>query len=210
MTLYDISVPLSASLASYEGDPPVQIDPWTRMTSGAPADVSRLSLSSHSGTHVDAPAHFLPEGRGVDQIDLHACIGPAEVIDLTPLAGALIDAAALASRTPAGTERLLLKTRNSRLWQSQQMNKNFIALAPDAAAWLAAAGARLAGIDYLSIAPFDDPAPVHRILLAAGIVILEGLDLSEVPAGRYQLICLPLRLPSLDGAPARAVLIAGD
>lgn len=210
MKIYDISVPIGPKLHTYDGDPPTLIEPWTRLSVGDPADVSRLSLGTHTGTHVDAPAHFLAGGRTVDQLDLGACIGPAEVLDLTALGPALITSAALEKLAPPPAERLLLKTQNSRLWTECEVRTNFAALSDDAAEWMVAHGIRLVGIDYLSIAPFSDPAPVHERLLAADIVILEGLDLSSVSAGSYTLICLPLRLIGADGAPARAILLSEE
>ena len=210
MAIHEISVPVRPELHGYAGDPPTLIEPWTRLAAGDMASISRVSLGTHTGTHVDAPAHFLPDGRTVDQLDLGGCIGPAEVLDLTRFGLAPIDASVLERLAPPNVERLLLKTENSRLWRATEAQTTFAALTEEAAAWLVARGLRLIGIDYLSIAPFSDPAPVHRILLSAGIVILEGLDLSAVSEGSYTLLCLPVRLAGGDGAPARAVLLSED
>ena len=210
MTLHEISAPLRPALHHYDGDPPVTIEPWTRLAAGDLADVSRLSLSTHAGTHVDAPSHFLPGAAGVEAIDLGACVGPAIVLDLSDLHADRIDRPVLEALLPRGTERLLLKTRNSSYWQAERPRTDFVALTADAAQWLVERGLRLVGIDYLSIAPFDDPAPVHRVLLSAGVVVLEGLDLSAITAGSFMLICLPLLVPGVDGAPARAVLLDGS
>ncbi len=201
--LYDISLPISDSLPVWPGDPSVTV---TR-TGTLPA-VSQISLGSHAGTHVDPPAHFLPGGATVDQLPLEVLIGPAWVAHLPgpgPIGAATLEAAVI----PVGTTRLLLRTENSirRLVQSG-FDTAFVALAPDAAAWLLDRGVRLIGIDGPSIEPYGAPgAPVHHVLLAAGVVIVENLALAEVAAGAYQLICLPLRITAGDGAPARAVLV---
>ena len=207
MRLYDLSVPLWSGLPIYEGDPATVVEPWSRLADGALAEVSRLALGSHTGTHVDAPAHFLLGARTIDTIDLGACIGPSTVVDLGAAELRRIDRASLEATVPPGADRILLKTSNSARWKQDGVRHDFVALAEDAAEWLAGRGTKLVGIDYLSIAPYDDPGPVHRILLRAGVVILEGLDFSGVPAGAYTLVCLPLRIAGADGAPARAVLI---
>jgi arylformamidase len=210
MRYYDISVPVSASLPVYDGDPPVELALRQAMARGDIADVRSLSMGVHCGTHLDAPAHFLPGGTTIDRTDPMAGIGPAVVIDLSSLAGETIGRADLASRLPAGVERVLLRTRSSALWRQATFSQDFVALAPEAAALLVEHRLRLVGIDYLSIAPASDPGPVHRALLQAGVLILEGLDLSAVPAGSYTLVCLPLRLEGAEAAPTRAVLLAED
>jgi arylformamidase len=210
MKLYDISTPIRPGMQLYAGDPPTLMAPWTSLSTGDPASVSRISIGTHTGTHVDAPAHFLLGGATVDRIDLGACIGPVDVVDLLALSAARVDTDILRERMPDGAERLLLKTHDGSLWDAPAMQNDFAALTDGAAAWLVGRGVRLVGIDYLSVAPVSDPAPVHRTLLAAGVVILEGLDLRAVAAGRYTLVCLPLRLHDADGAPARAVLLRDE
>jgi arylformamidase len=207
VTIFDISVPVHQDLPVYPGDPSIEIKRWAQLAQGDLADVSQLSMGVHTGTHVDAPAHFLPGGGAVDSIDLSACIGPAVVIDAREVGYGPIDARFLAARMSTGCRRVLLKTQNSLLWKVASPSDQFAALTPDAARMLAQRNIALVGIDYLSIAPAEDPATVHTELLLAGIVILEGLDLSEISAGPYTLICLPLRLRGAEGAPARAVLI---
>ena len=207
MRILDVSVPLSGRLPVYEGDPDTIVERWESMAAGALADVTRLQIGTHTGTHVDAPSHFLAGARTVDDLDLSACIGAVEVVDLTSLGDRLIGVADLAGRMSDDCERLLIKTQNSRLWSESRPAKSFAALSEPAAAYLVAQKLRLVGIDYLSIAPASDPGPVHRALLAAGAVILEGLDLHTVAAGRYTLACLPLRVAGAEGAPARAVLL---
>jgi arylformamidase len=204
--MYDITVPIRGGMVVYEGDPDVTLVRATSLAEGHLANVSRLELGVHTGTHIDAPVHFIDGRPGVDAIALDALIGPAQVVDATHLEGH-IDRAAVASPGIAdGVERVLFKTRNSRLWELDEFSADFIGLTEDAADVLVERGVRLVGIDYLSIAPKADPAPTHRVLLEAGVVIVEGLDLRAVPPGTYELICLPLRIMDCDGAPARAVL----
>ncbi len=210
MRYYDVSVPVSTGLPVYEGDPGVQIELVAAMARGGIADVRSLSMGVHTGTHMDAPAHFIPGGASIDALDLSICIGPAQVVDLGNSDQALIQRADLEARLAPGVERLLLRTPNSALWRQPGFKPGFVALDESAAALLVERGVRLAGIDYLSIAPSGAPAPVHRILLRAGIAILEGLDLSGVPEGRFTLVCLPLRLAGAEAAPARAILLAED
>lgn len=206
MTWIDISVPIRPGMPIYEGDPAVGLERVTSLAIGDLANVSRLDFGVHTGTHIDAPVHFLDGGGGVESLSPEALIGPAFVADATHLT-ADIDAAALRTvGIPSGVERLLLKTHNSRLWDLDHFSDDFIGLTDDAAREVIARGIRLVGIDYLSIAPRHDPAPTHRALLEAGVVILEGLDLRRVSAGSYELVALPLLIPGSDGGPTRALL----
>lgn len=209
---YDVTLPLRADIPTYPGEPGPRREDLARIDRGDPANVGALSLGLHTGTHVDAPIHFLPGGTGVDQLPLDALIGPATLVEID--ADRLVGAADL-DRHLAGhpADRVLLKTRNSSVWSSRPTKflRDYVALGLDGAEWLIERGARLIGIDYLSIEGFDAPGhPVHRLLLGAGVVILEGVDLSAVPPGRYDLACLPLLIPGADGAPARVVLTADD
>ncbi|MGH9011504.1 MAG: cyclase family protein [Acidimicrobiia bacterium] len=192
--IIDISRPLSQATPVWPGDPPVIVEPVARVEDGDPAAVSRLALGTHTGTHVDPPAHFFPGEVAVDALPLDVLVGPAVVADFP--AGP-IDRAALESLSLAdGSARLLLKT-----------GADAGAVTTDGARWLVERGVRLVGADTLSIEPETDDYPVHRILLGAGVVIVEGLDLTAVVPGSYELVCLPLRIAGGDGAPARAVLI---
>lgn len=207
MRIIDVSVTVHPGMHVYAGDPPVRIERVSSLEQGALANVSRLDFGAHTGTHIDAPAHFIDGASGADALDLDALLGPAFVIDATA-ATTDIDAAFLSALPiPSGTERLIFKTQNSRLWERAAFASDFIGVRADAAEELVRRGVGLVGIDYLSIAPKSDPAPTHRTLLAAGVVILEGLNLRSVEAGPYDLVCLPLRIAGADGAPARAVLI---
>lgn len=210
MKMYDISLTVTPGLPVWPGDPSVRLERVSKMEEGAHNNVSQLALSVHAGTHVDAPYHFIADGITIEQLALDALVGPAQVIEL-PEGCDLIGAEDLKQAGIAeGTERLLLKTRNSRYWEQPGLpfQRDFASLAPDGAEYLVQRGVKLIGIDYFSIAPFGDSIPTHRALLGAKMVILEGADLSKVPVGQYQLYCLPLKLGGSDGAPARAILIA--
>lgn len=208
MKIYDISLPISPHLPVWPGDPPVEIDRLASIASGSDANVSRLACGVHMGTHVDAPLHFIDGGESVDQLALSTLVGRAHVVDVrgeATITSATLETLGITKKA----RRVLFKTDNSRLWSegAREFRENFIALQPDAAEWLVDRGIMLVGIDYLSIAPFDDSIPTHQVLLEAGVVIVEGLNLSAVPPGRYALYCLPLTLVGSDGAPARVILM---
>jgi arylformamidase len=207
VTIVDISVPIRPGMVVWADDPPVVLERIESMTDGAHANVSRLDFGVHTGTHVDAPVHFIDGAPGADALDLEALIGPAVVVDATAVERHL-DAQVLSGlRIPDGATRLVFKTRNSELWGSERFETGFLGVTEDGARWLVERGVRLVGIDYLSIAPFGQSVPTHRLLLGAGVAILEGTDLRGVEPGEYELICLPLRIVASDGAPARAVLV---
>jgi arylformamidase len=210
MPIYDVTVPLSNDLPTYPGDPGIEIRDWLSLSSGDAANVSTLSFGAHTGTHVDAPAHFIEGAAKVESLALDVLIGEAEVIEVPEDYGIIDDQFVLAHCTP-GTMRILFKTRNSAFWSETQphFHTDFTYLELKAATTLVQQGTKLIGIDYLSIEKFGQKNhETHLALLSHGVVILEGLNLSKVPAGKYELICLPLRLRSNkgDGAPARAVL----
>ncbi|HVN56381.1 MAG TPA: cyclase family protein [Anaerolineaceae bacterium] len=210
MVLYDISITITPEMPVWPGDPRVRLERISQIAAGDMANVSRLECGVHTGTHLDAPIHFVEGGAAVEQLPLDVLIGPVEVVQ-APDEIDLIDATFLDTvGLPARIERVLFKTRNSRIWTSgvEGFQKDFVALAPDGARFLVEHGIRLVGIDYLSIAPFDDPVPTHQILLERGVIALEGVNLSAVEPGRYILYCLPLKLGGSDGAPARTVLIS--
>lgn len=206
MTTYDVTVPVRPGIVVYPGDPAYHVSRVSSITDGAPANLSAISCTAHTGTHVDAPVHFLPGGGGVETLSLDAMIGPASVVDARGVEGHIDVEALRGLDLPDGAKRVLFRTRNSALWRARLFAADYIALTEDAANELVARGVRLVGIDYLSVAPYDDPAPTHVALLRAGVVILEGLDLSAVEPGAYALTCLPLLLEGLDGAPARVLL----
>jgi len=205
VAIYDISVPVREGMPVWPGDPEVQVRKALALARGDAANVSALSLGAHTGTHMDAPYHFLEEGLAIDRIPLELCVGPARVVEVPALVA--IGPADLEPLPVRGCVRLLLKTRNSTLWRREGFQEDFVHLTGEGAAFLVAAGVRLLGIDYLSVEGYRvTGAPAHHALLQAGVFLLEGLDLSAVPPGEYELLCLPLRLTGADGAPARALL----
>ncbi len=205
--LFDISVPLKTSMPVYPGDTPFSVDRTLSISRGDDYNLSRLQLSAHAGTHVDAPLHFIDDGADVTRLPLTALIGPAHVVDATGISTD-IDAATLARLDiPPDAHRLLFKTPNSGLWDRDEFSDHFRGITADAAEILVSRGVQLVGIDYLSLAPASDPSPAHITLLKAGVVILEGADLRNIEPGPYRLICLPLLVEGCEGAPARAVLL---
>jgi arylformamidase len=208
MRTYDITVTISPNLPTWPGDPGVELERVEKIEDGSNANVSRVDMGVHTGTHVDAPYHFLQDGITVDQINLSLLTGRAYVLHLPEVdvitAPVLEDA-----QIPPRTRRVLFKTRNSDYWAMEEevFQTDFVGLSEDGAEYLVRRGVKLVGMDYLSIAPYKQTRPTHEKLLAAGVVVVEGLDLSEVSQGRYTLYCLPLKIAKSDGAPARAILI---
>ena len=209
MTIHDITVPVSPDMPVWPGDPPVALEQVSAMDKGEHANVSRLCCSAHTGTHVDAPHHFLNDGRTVESLPLDVLTGAARVVSIPDEVEVITAGILEGASIPSGTSRLLLKTRNSHIWErgEQHFQPDFVGVSADGAEWLARRGVKLVGVDYLSVAPYKQSVPTHRALLEPGIVVLEGLDLSAVPPGEYELYCLPLKLVGCDGAPARAILV---
>ncbi len=210
MRTYDISIPINPKMPVWPGDPPIQIERISKIEDGATANVSKIAMTVHAGTHIDAPYHFLGGNAAtVEQLPLNLLTGRTYVLHL-PDDVDLITADILRdAEIPTRTRRILFKTRNSKLWQNpdHEFKKDFVAVSPDGAQYLIERGVKLVGVDYLSVAPFEDGIPTHSLLLKAGVIIVEGLDLSQVSQGRYTLYCLPLKLTAVDGAPARAILV---
>ena len=207
MKLYDISLPVSDDLPVWPGDPHVRLQYINTITAGDPYTLSSIMMGAHSGTHVDAPSHFLAHGKTVDALSLEDCNGPCLVIESH--ADRLIERQELQEYDLDGCARILFKTRNSRIWTEATagFREDYVALSAGAAAYLAEKKILLVGIDYLTIEEFHaEGNSVHKILLENNIIILEGLNLSSVKAGTYELMCLPLKLVGAEGAPARAVL----
>jgi arylformamidase len=203
----DISIPLTTGMIAWPGSPGLRLSRLTTMDDGATANGSFLETDVHIGTHIDAPWHSIPGGATIEQLPLGAMIGPAYVVDVgtaEEISARVLDQAGI----PTGIERLLFRSANSKLWNSDphEFKKDYVALTEDASSWVVRRGIRLVGIDYLSIQQFSDSMVTHNILLEQNIVIVEGLDLTRVPQGRYDFICLPLLLVGSEGAPARAVL----
>jgi arylformamidase len=205
--LVDVSVPIRTAMAVYRGNPPVRIRPAMTLRKDH-VNLSELCLGSHTGTHVDAPSHFIKGAKGIDQVDLQRFIGPAWVADLRRARGGISAADLDRARIPRGARRVLLRTSNSRFWHpARPFQTDFVYLAADGAQWIVDRGVQLIGIDYLSIEGYGvEGAPTHHRLLGAGIPILEGLDLFRVRPGRWQMAAMPLRIKDGDAGLTRAVL----
>jgi arylformamidase len=208
MTLYDISLIYSEDLPTWPGKPKVQLKKISSIQDGESANETSLFMYVHAGTHVDAPDHFLGDGQTVEKIPLDFMIGPAVVVGIKTKETITADDLKEAG-IPSDSTRILLKTRNSEYWSSgnREFQEDFIGLSADAASYLVDLGIQVVGVDYLSVAPFGDPVPTHKILLEAGVLIIEGLDMSQVESGEYTLLCLPLKIKDSDGAPARVLLM---
>lgn len=198
----DVSLPLGAGVPGFPGDPPFLLEPVRRLSAGDPCNLSRLTMGTHAGTHVDAPAHFLEGGAGVDALPLEILVGKARVLDLPGLER--IERRHLESADLRDDIRVLIKTRTG-----GRPGDGGSCLSADAATYLVQAGLKLVGFDELSIdGRATDRFPAHRILLGAGVIVVEGLELAAVEPGDYDMTCLPLRLVGGDGSPARVVLRA--
>lgn len=207
MAIYDVSVPLRRDIPTYnDSEPGPVLDFHSLISRGDAANVSALSIGSHTGTHVDAPNHFLEGAPSVESMSPERLAGPAYVIE-HPGADHISARDLEDAGIPAGARRLLIKTRNADFWEDSAFHRDFVALAPDAGRWLAERGFVLVAIDYLSIEQFRSPThEVHRTLLEKGIIVLEGVDLRAVPPGEYFMVCAPLNVVGADGAPARVFL----
>lgn len=201
----DVSVPIRPGMVTFEGDPAVILERASALAAGDVCNVSRLDFGVHSGTHVDAPNHFIDGASGIESIPIDILVGPALVVDASMAGGQIGREAINRFAIPGGTQRVLIRA-NSALWNESTFQSTFTGLTAEGALALVALGVRLIGIDYLSIAPFGNPTPTHRALLDANVTIVEGLDLRAIEAGRYDFICLPLLIPGSDGGPARAML----
>jgi arylformamidase len=210
MKIYDVTVGVSPAMPVWPNNPGVELERMSKIEAGANSNVSRLAMGVHSGTHVDAPVHFIQGAAGVDALKLGILMGRASVIHLPKVARVTAPDLA-AAKISSRTRRLLIKTRNSNFWANgdTDFHTDYVGVGPDAAEWLVRRGIRLVGVDYLSVAPWKESRPTHEILLKAGVVVVEGLNLSAVRPGLYEFICLPLKLLGCDGAPARAVLRQG-
>ena len=209
MKIHDVTLSISPKLPVWPGDPPVVLEQVSSMDAGAHDNVSRLACSVHTGTHVDAPHHFLNDHRTVESLSLDILVGPARVVQISENVKVVSAEVLENAGIPPGTVRLLLKTSNSQLWEHGERSffTDFVGISADGADWLVQHQIKLIGIDYLSVAPYKQSIPTHRTLLGAGMIIVEGMDLSAVQPGDYQLYCLPLKLVGSDGAPARAILV---
>ena len=203
--LLDVSVPLTSRLPAYPGNPAFELQPVKRIADGGSSNVSKLVMGTHTGTHVDAPRHFFDDGAAVDALPLDLLLGRARVVEVSRRGG--IGAEELTAAGLREDIRVLLKTSNSALWNSDTFHQEYTYLTDAGARYLVDQGVKVVGIDYLSIEQFKKAgAPAHRTLLSQGVVIIEGLNLAEADAGMYEMYCLPLRVAGGDGAPARVIL----
>lgn len=204
----DVSVPVSSVLPRWPGSPEIQFQRSLDLDHGDVATDTTLCFSVHTGTHVDAPSHFVSGGKTVDQLDLEILVGEVYVAvfpdDVASITVDLLNKLSLS----AHTRRLLLRTRNSRFWKTKgsEFQTDFVALTADAAQWIVDHGIQLIGVDYLSVQRYDDGPETHQILLGAEVVVIEGLNLDSVSEGIYELTCLPIKLQGIEGAPARVIL----
>lgn len=208
MRTYDVTLTITRDMPVWPGDTPPRLVRTGSIDQGDNSNTSELTLSVHTGTHVDAPDHFLNNGKTVEQLSLDMLVGRAYVLhlpDVNQITAAILETAEI----PPRTRRLLFKTRNSDYWAkgTKDFQTEFVGLTEDAAQFLVDRNVRLVGVDYLSVAPYKQSRPTHCLLLEAGVVVVEGLDLSHVSQGRYTLTCLPLKLGGSDGAPARVILV---
>jgi arylformamidase len=205
--IHDISIPVRNGGLVYPGNPEIVIEAQQAIAKGAGANVSRVSFGSHTGTHVDAARHFFDDGETVDEIPLERLMGPAYLIAVDESRSS-VGANDLERQDLGGHKRILIRTRNSSFVDDQDFDRDYTFLAPDGAEFLVSKGVELVGVDYLSIEQFHSGHHrTHRTLLEKNVVIVEGLRLGGIPPGQYELVCMPLRLEGLDGAPARAILI---
>lgn len=206
MKIYDVTLPIKNDMLVWEGDSPVSLSKIASVEKDGVA-LSNFNFGSHTGTHIDAPGHFLERGIGIDKIPLEKLIGDCRVLDLSGQGKNEIFVSDLKSSDIKKGDRILLKTGNFRLLKKNKFPKTYVSLSLEGAKFLAQKGVNLVGTDFLGIEKKGSPGhPVHKTLLASGIVIVEGLDLEKVPQGSYKIICLPLRVDS-DGSPARVVLV---
>jgi arylformamidase len=205
MKLIDVSVPLDARLPTYPHNTPFTLEPIKRIARGDSSNVSTLHLSAHAGTHVDAPRHFFDEGAGAEALPLEMLVGRARVIEVDSRTG--ITAEDLGRLDFSDDIRLLIKTHNSTFWGSPAFHEDYVGVTDSGARHLVAHGIKVVGVDYLSVEQFRNVGkPAHHVLLGAGTIVIEGLDLRDVDPGIYEMLCLPLRVVGSDGAPARVVL----
>lgn len=206
--LHDISVTISNDLVTWPGDPKVDIQLPIQIKKGDPCNVSRWQIGAHTGTHADAPFHFLDDGIGMDAIPLDVFIGPCIVVEVQPRVH--IEREDLLKADLKGHTRVLFKTKNSLHWKNgdREFDKDFIAVGLTGAKYLVEQRVRLVGVDYLSVETFhaEFEHPVHKHLLGNGVTVLEGLNLSDIRPGEYELLCMPLKIKHGDGSPVRAAL----
>jgi arylformamidase len=209
MTIYDISLSLSPNLPIWPGDPALKLEQFESMEKGALYNVTYMSSCVHIGTHVDAPRHFIKDGSTVEQLSLEVLTGPCYVVQLPDGVEAITAEVLDRTEITSDMKRVLFGTSNSHYWAKgeSKFQTDFVAITEDGAEWLVERGVQLVGVDYLSVAPYSESIPTHVVLLKAGVAVVEGLNLSNIMRGFYDLYCLPLKIVGSDGAPARAILV---
>ncbi len=209
MKIHDVTLTIRPGMAVWPGEPEVELYRLKKLEDGANANVTYMGFAVHTGTHVDAPCHFLQDESSVDALPLDVLVGEVLVAELADDVDQITAQEVKSLELQPGTERLLFKTRNSQYWVEggDVFKPEFVGITEDGAQALVDLGVKLVGIDYLSIAPFKKSRPTHLVMLKAKMVVIEGLDLSKVNAGKYTLFCLPLKLAKSDGAPARVILV---
>lgn len=207
-TFYDVSVSIRTDLPVWPGHPDVEMESVLRLSRGDENNVTSLGIATHTGTHVDAEWHFINDGRTLEALTPDRLIGPCFVADLTGVGSNASAQDFENAGVPDDTTRLIIKTRNSDIWSTSpsEFDTSYCGIAPDGAEWLVDRGIDLIGIDYHSVEPYGAPGTTHRIILGAGLIILETIDLRNIEPGHYTLYCLPLRIDGVDGAPCRTVL----
>jgi len=205
MKLYDATLAIHEKMVIFPGDPPFKKEPVSQTQTGDDVNLTRITMGTHLGTHVDPPAHFIENGATVDQLSLETLVGPGVVADLRGCSQ--IDRRALEKASIADTKRVLMKTDNGPLLLEPPFHQDYVHLTEDGARYLVECKVCLVGIDYLSIEHHENPgSPVHHLLLEAGVLVVEGVHLLEIPPGEYEVLCLPLKIKGADGAPARVLL----
>lgn len=212
MKIYDISLPISPRMPVWPGDPPVELKQMSSIEKGDHANVSQIKMSVHTGTHIDAPNHFINSGKTINQLPLEKLIGQVLVIEIDEEIDILTESVLTHHqdwRILTGQKKVLFKTRNSSLWKTHPtaFQSDYVGIDKSGADCLASLGLDLIGMDYLSVTPFNETLEPHQVMLAHDIILLEGINLSEIGRGIYQLFCLPLNIENCDGSPARAILI---
>ena len=210
VTIFDITIPFSADLPVWPGDPAIELRPLSRTARGDPGNTTQIICPTHSGTHVDPGWHFIDDGLRLDQIPIERWVGPCQVVEVPDSIATIEPADLEAAKIDPATTRVLFKTSNSNKWHtgSLELETDYVALSLKASSWLITHGIKLVGVDYLSFESFTSDGAVHRMLLGNDVIAIEGLDLSEVEPGFCQLVCLPLKIKDGDGAPARVILMS--
>lgn len=209
MKIFDITVPIKNSMPVWPGDPNVKNKLVSSIDDGDEANVTVLQMSAHTGTHIDAPRHFIKDGTAIEKLDLELFLGIVLVVQVPTSCNLIRKDTLLELGITKWPERVLFRTRNSdlRIFEDDKFHEDFVALSHDGAKYLVEQGVKLIGIDYLSIAPFENPNETHVELLINETIVLEGLNLTNIEPGKYELIALPILLKGADGAPARILLI---